>query len=208
MLKVYNSNNQIIAGTTVDNNNVKQLTDNDKIFLKTNSLASGFLNGIAVSNLDNSYTRNTNELLQDYGVGVGKIQIPATGEKIVVKSEVPAASQDVLPNSKFLVEFPSLYSSDNVITNTPECNPNPPIYKGSLETIPLCADTWACSNVFRTNAKGYRAFGLVATGLIPRTKHKLYLDTQIWNKMVQLTTSSRETERLFRENSDGHTKNR
>jgi len=181
-ITVYNANNQIIAGTDVAHNAVKELTATDVTFLTTSPLANDFYHGVITSNFTNKFHRDTGTGFQDWGIGSGKIQIPSNGGKIVLV----ANSFDVTPNAKYLVEYPSLLSANKLIVNTPQCNPNPPKYLGSLDSAPFTIGCWACSNIFRTNAGGYKAFIIIATGLIPNTIHEFYLDTKVWNYRLAL----------------------
>jgi hypothetical protein len=187
-MTVYNGAGTIIASTDVAHNNASQLTSVEKQFLSTSPRALDFKNAISPSDFYTTpFTRSTDVDDIDFGRGIGKVQIaaPGTEGKIIIKLD----SLDPAPNYKFLVEFPSIFSADVNIINDPACDPSPPVYKGTLEAGQLTMQQWSCSNIFRVNTTGYKAFILKATGLKANTVHQFYVDTEFWPETVLVTQS-------------------
>ena len=180
-ISVYNASGTLIASTDTTNNSSKLLTTADKTFLSTNDRAKEFYEAIAVSDFATDFTRVSDN--QDFGYGTGKIQLTTQGGGQIV---IVVDSYDITPNYKLLVSYPSIFSADSNITNVPECDPNPPVFRGTLEAGALTVQQWSCSNLFRVNSTGYKAFVLEATGLKPSTIHKFYMDTEQWPECIIL----------------------
>lgn len=186
-ITVKDQNNSIVASTDVSHNNVSALTAADKTFLTTSPRAVDFTNAITRSNYDTSaYRRSSDPDDRDYGMGSGKIQLSTSGGG---KFVITVDSLDPSPNYKILVEFPSVFSADTNIVNDPSCDPSPPVFVGTMESGELTMNQWSCSNIFRVNATGYKAFVINCTGLKANTVHKFYVDTEWWPEVVLLTQS-------------------
>ena len=178
---IRNKAGTVVASTAATRNDVKLLTKADIDFLTTSDRAKEFYNAINPNQFTTNFTRNTS--FADYGFGSGKIEFSGVEND---KYTIEADAQDVDANYKILVSFPSIYSADSNIVNNPACDPSPPRWEGTLAAGKFTIVQWSCSNAFRVNATGYKAFILEATGLKPNTIHKLYLDTEVWQNVILL----------------------
>jgi hypothetical protein len=184
-ITVYDANNTIIASTDLAHNNMSPLTTNDITFLENDTKASEFTKSIVKSNyITSKFTRSTN---QDYAVGTGKMSIPNFGGG---KTIITIDSNYSAMNYKILIQYPTVTTSDKNTVNDPACNPQPPRFSGTLSAGALTMVQWSCSNIFRVNTTGYKAFVLEATGLKPDTIHKFYMDTKGWPEVIMLTHAS------------------
>ena len=185
-IEVLSESGDIVATTRWAQQGLKQLGPNDIFFLSTNPDAAEF--DQALNKQEYRSFERLQGALEDYATGSGKLtwKTPLGGGRFLIRTETTDDSILYDPSWKILVEFPSLYSAENVTVNDPDCSPLPPAYQGSLESGSMTMVTWACSNIFRTQAAGYKAFVLIGTGLKPKTVHKLYLDTVPWSYIVPL----------------------
>lgn len=185
-ITVLDESGDVVASTDWAHNGQKLLGPNDIFFLATDPAAADYHDALTPQTI-RMFTR-LQGALQDYGAGDGKlpIKVPLGGGRFLIRTETSDDSILDDPSWKMLVEFPSLYASDQVTVNEADCSPNPPSYQGSLESGTLTMQTWACSNIFRTAAAGYKSFVLIGTGLKPNTIHKLHLDTIHWPYVVPM----------------------
>ena len=198
LIDVLDETGQTVASTRWAQNGQKQLGPNDRFFLETNPVAQDF--DQALSKQEYRSFERLQGALQDYATGSAKLplKVPLGGGRFLIRTEVSDTTVLNDPSWKMLVEFPGLYTEPTNETDTdgndinytiisdPDCSPLPPDYTGSLESGSLTMQTWACSNLFRTMAAGYKAFVLIGTGLKPNTVHKLFLDTVEWPYTVPM----------------------
>ena len=182
-IDVYNANNVLVASTVATRNDVRELTAADRQFLSTNEFAKSFYTGISTSGFNNSPTRLSVD--PNYIYGPGKLTFnSARGRHTVM---VDSFSGFDSSTAKFLVAYPSIQSAFDSVINSPACDPNPPLFIGSLSAGTLSLIQWSCSNLFRANSTNYKAFVIEGTGLKPNTIHKLELDGEEWTHAVNLT---------------------
>lgn len=182
-IKIQDKSGNIIASSLANKNDVKSLTASDLSYITTNSLAQNYYNAITTTNVNQAFTRLATT---DYAYGTGKIEFQGVaGEKYIIS----IFSTQFSPNYKYLVRYPSILAAGTNVINTPECDPNPPRFEGTLQGGKLTIQQWSCSNNFRVNSTSYKAFVLEATGLKPNTIHKLYLDSQEWTNTILMKQS-------------------
>jgi hypothetical protein len=181
-INVYNPNNEIVVSTDVGRNDLTKLTATDRLFLTTNSYANDFYNAITKTGLDVDWRASNNA---NYITGAGKFSYNSlNGGKYTIKAELVNGFDGQV---KFLAKYPSVLSAQSRVINSPACDPNPPVYIGSMSAGALSLTQWSCSNQFRVNSTNYRAFVLQATGLKPNTEHRLYLDGEEWAHAISIT---------------------
>lgn len=184
-ITVFNSKNEVVASSINSRNDIRNLSETDRKFLSTADVAKSFHTSISASAYPNA-TRFSATSFVDYVQGAGKFTFNnASGGRFTIVTETLDAST----TWKYFVQYPSIFSVDSVITNKPNCEPsNPPLYRGTLSAGSITMNQWSCSNKFRVNSTNYRAFVLHASGLKPNTVHKLYMDSEEWPHIVNLTT--------------------
>lgn len=183
-ISVFNSNNELVASTVNSRNDVHNLTAAEKQFLSTDELAKGFHSAISISPYTDVVKVSANALA-DYVIGAGKLVFNNTagGKYTIVTEALNSTTQ-----YKYFVKYPSLFSINSLVINKPDCEPEIiPTYSGTLSAGSITMYQWSCSNKFRANSSNYRAFVLNATGLKPNTVHKLFIDSEEWEHVVNLT---------------------
>ncbi len=169
-------NGVAVKSTNLSDNAVVVCTATDKAFLGNEALKSGF-----------SFTTNVNytRVASDYVKNAGKITFnhnPATGLTYNLNIAVLSGK-----NYQVLVEYPLTAQAKkqtiidpcvivNTVTSLVTTPPRPLGYTGTLQI--LDNNGWSCSKQFAINGKRLSAIVLIATGLKPNTKHKVYLDGQ------------------------------
>jgi hypothetical protein len=191
-IEVQSANGTVVASTDENTASLQVLSASDRTFLSTNSVANTFHKAISVSTYPD-FTRNASVNLRNFVRGSGKLVFPNKGQKYTILME----SLDSVSNYKSFAKYPSVFATDKLITNKPNCEPaNPPVYRGTMTPGAFSMAQWSCSNQFRVNSTNYRAFVIDVTGLKPNTIHRFYMDSVLWPHTCNLTTADLVVERI------------
>jgi hypothetical protein len=180
---------KLVASTNAAANAVVTLTDADRAFLSTNTVASEFWGaGEAGVDLSKDFVRDTAN--NDFVKWAGKITFTHNPNEIVpqagsAKKHLPGVDQGPQsykivttkgPGSsayRYLIRYPQDTGDNQQIVNP--CNPPPvTIYNGGCGTD--IWHQWACSKNLNVGGQRFQKIRLYGFGLKPNTRHFFYLD--------------------------------
>jgi hypothetical protein len=182
----------LLASTNASANIVTTLTDADKAFLSTNTVAKAFYQeGLSGVDLNKDFVRDTSNA--DFLMYGGKLTFTHNPSSALtfdansgkLRKNIPGASAGarsykIVTNKgsgstayRFLLRYPQGTSEAEMTVNP--CAPPPiTVYNGTMN-VPV-RQQWSCSKLLQVTSSWFDSIYIYCTGLKPLTRHYFYLD--------------------------------